>query len=193
MTYAAQHVTDRDTDVYVNDVSAAQMITIKDRALLYASQNMKHTVGLWRTPNMAVSFEHINEAIVAVTIGDEKYYIHASDVTPAAATSVMDTTVIGSVRTTPYYRIVDAQGALLIEGTRQTKLFVTAIKGELYEVLIGGQTGYIAIGQTTLSSRMPLKVAVDTPYLNTALKSVGQLAKGFTFTQSGTEIGRAHV
>lgn len=186
MTYAAQQQQVLPEPLVANDVSTVQMIMIQDRAQLYASTNMKHAVGLWRKPELPVTFEVINESIVAITIGDEKYYIRASDVTPAEGTAIEHEAVVGAVRTTPYYRIVDEQGAILVEGTRQTKLFVTGIKDDSYEVAIAGQKGYIALSQTTLSSRVPLKVAVDTPYLNTALKPVGQLTKGFTFTQSGT-------
>ena len=194
MTYAAQQQQPIVDEVLVaNDMSNAQAITIQARAPLYASQNMGHTVGLWRADALPVAFQVINEAIVAVTIGQEQYYIPASYVTEAALSEQRENAPIGSVRTASYYRIVDAQGGLLIEGTRQTKLAVTAVNDEFYEVIVGGQIGYIAMAQTTLSSRMPLKVAADTPYLNTALKPVGQLMKGFTFTQSGTAAGYVKI
>lgn len=163
-----------------------EMVTITDRAELYASRNMKHTVGLWRKPALVMPFDVIDSTIIAVTIGDEKYYVKASDVQPAASTVQESAATLGAVRTTPYYRVLDAPGGNIIaEGTRVTKLYVTGVSGDYYTVNVGSKQGYIAIGQTTLSSRMPMKVAVETPYLNTALKQVGQLARSFTFTSSG--------
>ena len=93
---------------------------------------------------------------------------------------------VGSVRTEPYCRILDApDGNLLLEGVRVTKLEVTGINGNYYSVDAGGQQGYIAMNQTTLSSRLPFKVAEQTAYLNTAMNDVGALSPGFIFSGNG--------
>lgn len=187
MDYVASQQLDEAGALTEVDLTGVTSITIQDRAVLYASQNMKHTVGLWRDAARAVPFEVVNGAVVKVMIGNEAYYIKASDVTAASDVASEQQPHVGAVRTASYYRITDApDGNIIVEGTRQTKLFVTGIEGAYYTVQLGGQQAYIAIAQTTLSSRMPLTVATDTPYLNTALKAVGQLAKGFTFTASGS-------
>lgn len=185
MLYVQQHEQPIMEPLTPSNLSEAASVTIKDRAVLYSSRNMKHVVGLWRQPNMPVLFHVIDEGIIAITIGRETYYVRAEDAVAAEAMEAQLIPTIGSVRTTSYYRVTDERGTLIMEGTRQTKLFVTAIKDDMYEVNVGGKKGWIAMAQTSLSSRMPLKVATDTAYLNTALKSVGQLSKGFTFAQSG--------
>lgn len=188
LQYAAAHSDGQpEEQLPANDVAGASAIYIAERTKLYASRNMKNYVGLWRSPQTAMSYELIdNGQIAVIQLGTEKYYVHASAISAAPIEPTQSMPTVGSVRTEPYYRILDApDGNLLLEGVRVTKLEVTGINGNYYSVDAGGQQGYIAMNQTTLSSRLPFKVAEQTAYLNTTMKDVGALSPGFIFSGNG--------
>lgn len=190
MAYGEQHRNDVETIQPTYNEALAQISTayIPERTKLYSSSNLKQYTALWRQPQQAMPFTLVaNDTVAVVTIGKEKYYVDAALLQPAPVVVPYEAPTVGTVRTKPYYRIYDKpDGSLLMEGVTVTKLSVTAISGDYYVVEAGGKQGYIRMNDTTLSSRLPYKVAIETPYLNTALKRVGALSPGFIFDGNGT-------